>query len=354
MNGWTQANHNLRSRLVTGDNPDIACITETHLKNSETIVVSNYKFYGLNQSCNITNKKRGSGGIGIFVKTDLLQIFTMNRVSEIYDNLLGLELINHDTDPRVIVYCVYIPPRKCKYGQENERLFDLLTMELYKHIECEEVIICGDFNARIGNKLDILDSDEVVDRKVIDQTVTPQGQMLLNLLIDTKTCIVNGRVTPQLDDFTSVAPHKEKAVVDYCITRVNELSHIVYMEVVSCLELVDQQGYQSLVSDNCRLPDHNMLAIKVELNLMLREQLKCRNLGRKSAERVKTLCKFGVNYMKSETATRLLPLMLNQMENRINCQNNLNTLYKDVVDLILNEARSSMANLVGRRKKYQI
>ena len=48
MNSWTENNSNLREKIVTHGNPDIICLTETHLKKEGEIKVEGYQFYGLN------------------------------------------------------------------------------------------------------------------------------------------------------------------------------------------------------------------------------------------------------------------------------------------------------------------
>ena len=42
VNGWTENNGRLRLKLITHNEPDIVCITETHLKNDEQLELDEY------------------------------------------------------------------------------------------------------------------------------------------------------------------------------------------------------------------------------------------------------------------------------------------------------------------------
>ena len=86
----------------------------------------------------------------------------------------------------------------------------------------EKILICGDFNSRIGEESDyIMGVDNIPVRNVIDATSNKHGDHLLEFLIDCNLCIVNGRVG--LNDFTHVS-HRCSSVVDYVIVPLEQLS----------------------------------------------------------------------------------------------------------------------------------
>ena len=172
---------------------------------------------------------------------------------------------------------------------------------MYKHVESEHIFICGDFNVRIGTCVDTL-SDELPVRKVLDETINQQGWRLAQFVSDIKGCIINGRVTLCHDYYTSVAPHKGWAVVDYHLTRISDLDSVQSMEVVSCVDLVGTNQWQYLLKDRCRLPDHNLLTMKVETSAVVTRRLLDQNLGSKEAHRQKVRCKVGEEYMESDVA----------------------------------------------------
>ena len=86
---------------------------------------------------------------------------------------------------------------------------------IYTLSDADYFIICGDLNSRIGDEKDYIpDVDDVIERKVLDTSRNQHGQNLLEFLLETKFGVVNGRVSPENDAFTSVT-HKGKSVVDY-------------------------------------------------------------------------------------------------------------------------------------------
>lgn len=78
--------------------------------------------------------------------------------------------------------------------------------------------------------------------------------MLIEFLKDSKCCILNGRLSPQNDHFTSVST-KGKAVVDYIVTPRDCLNRTA---------LVESKGPECirLIGDCSRLADHSLLFLK--------------------------------------------------------------------------------------------
>ena len=157
-------------------------------------------------------------------------------------------------------------------------------MEVYRYQEADDMIICGDFNARLGN-LNDCPLDSVPTRICIDQTSNDQGRKLVNFINETRTCVVNGRVSTDNDDYTSVTAHKGQAVVDYFVVRQSDLSHIIDFTVISCLEVANKRKWGEMLNNKCHLPDHNMVVVTIELSSVIREQLLSKNLGGKDVQR---------------------------------------------------------------------
>ena len=50
-------------------------------------------------------------------------------------------------------------------------IFSHLTAKIYENIDCDHIILCGDYNARIGTSLDtIAEVDHIMDIQVLDNT----------------------------------------------------------------------------------------------------------------------------------------------------------------------------------------
>ena len=76
--------------LLTAHDPDIICVSETHLKGNEAVTLPNYVFFGLNRKL---KSSKGLGGVGILIKRTLMDKYHANRCYKLYDNVLGVELI---------------------------------------------------------------------------------------------------------------------------------------------------------------------------------------------------------------------------------------------------------------------
>ena len=242
------------------------------------------------------------------------------------------------------------PPKKSKYSNNNEFALNDLTIELFYHTDTDNVYICGDFNARIGNKHDIVIDEETVKRISIDGKVNQQGERLLTFLNDVSYCVTNGRTTPCEDGFTWVTSYRGRAVVDYHITRSCDITSINRTIARSCNEIIAVEGIEQLISDVSHAPDHDLLMMEVELSTTVKENLQDRNLGAKNFQGLrKTYRKVGQDYMSSEMAKRVLPQLLSKMENMVANQMEINEMYK-LITLMLSEAELS-ANKLGKKRK---
>ena len=90
----------------------------------------------------------------------------------------------------------------------------------------------------------------------------------MNFLLQTKTCIVNSRINPLEDGFTSVS-HRGKAVVDYVMTTHEGIHHIEHFRVISVTDLITEINLQQLCT--AKVSDHNILECVVSLDRHLDE-----------------------------------------------------------------------------------
>ena len=207
------------------------------------------------------------------------ELFYVEQVIRCNDTVLGLKLTCVKSNESLVIICVYLPPESSKYGGDNNEIFNKLTIESYFHVDADYVIICGDFNARIGRLDDCLLNSEIPIRHIVDEELNSQGKRFVNFISDIKGCVLNGRVTPELNDVTSITAHKGKAVVNYIIMRQSEFDAIKSMEVRGCNELIDEFKLHSMLGPKCKTPDHSMLIAKLELSMTVHESLYDVNLG---------------------------------------------------------------------------
>ena len=123
--------------------------------------------------------------------------------------------------------------------------------------------VCGDFNGRCGDLDDFIRGvDCIPDREIIDFHLNKYGELLIDFLINTNMCFLNGR--GKNNDFTSVSTNG-RAVVDYCFVSHSSLGSFSNFSVTRNCELINQSG-----SLNCAgpvgLPDHSLLKWNVEFD----------------------------------------------------------------------------------------
>ena len=124
--------------------------------------------------------------------------------------------------------------------------------------------ICGDFNSRLGDLVDYIEGvNEVPPRDILDFSKNAHGQHFCNFLTDSNCCVLNGRVDPQKNDFTSVSV-KGKAVFDYFAVPYTSLQYIKSFEILSSSYMVNlacrDVGYESR-----HVPDHSLLRCSIQL-----------------------------------------------------------------------------------------
>ena len=192
-------------------------------------------------------------------------------------------------------------------------------------------------------------TDGVTKRHPLDQFSNSQGDKLLTFINGIRGCILNGRIMPERDDFTLITSYRGRAVVDYFIVRQSDLQSITKFEVLNCVTLVTEIRWESLVSDVSQVPDHSLISTKIESSSVVLENLVSdRNLRYKSVQRQKVHRKPGESYMNGETALRLLPILLDEIEECSVNQDGINLCYTNLTNFIFDEVELS---LQGKNKK---
>ena len=262
MNSWTKNNGEARSILIDALDIDIILITETKLVNDETINLDGYSWYGFNRSFVKKTAKCGSGGVGILIRQNIIENYHVNELDKNVEGILVLELVHKCTSHVIVVGVCYMPPENSNYGRDSQAFYDHLLNVIYQTENADVFMLGGDFNARVGNILDfVLDIDDVPERMAIDMVKNAHGEALIEFLKEAKFCMLNGRVTPDKDDWTSVST-KGNAVVDYLCCSHSCLSLFKKCEVHINKELCVKIGYKPA----CKLPDHSIVLAELDVN----------------------------------------------------------------------------------------
>ena len=227
-------------RCIKYLNLDVLCVAETHLKNDESFIVPGYSSICQNR----TSGKRsnvGSGGVGVLVKEDILLDYNVSILDDSMEGILWLEFRPKYDACNINVCACYCPPEGSSRKIDVLDYFDTLLSQIYKYQNDGLFYVCGDFNSRIGNKMDFTEGvDNVSARKIIDWKVNSYGDIFIDFLNSASCGILNGRCGVK-DDYTSVSV-KGLAVVDYCFTSYENIPMFTDFEIKRAKVLFEDAG----------------------------------------------------------------------------------------------------------------
>jgi len=246
---------------VTVLNLDILCIAETHLKGSDVLTIPGYTFIGQNRKMLRKTAKAGSGGVGVLFKNSILKQCNIKALNESYDGILWVELQSKLTKDVLNICVCYLPPEGSSRKVDANDFFETLLSQVYSYQGKGKFFICGDFNSRVGELIDFNEGvDDISKRAAVDTKVNQYGALLIDFLISSNCCLLNGRKKCK-DNYTSVSC-KGKAVVDYCIVSHELLRHFEDFEVRLAKDVYQDAGCMGIF--NTSIPDHSLLTWKLE------------------------------------------------------------------------------------------
>ncbi len=206
----------MRKTVLRHIDGDIIAVNETHLKGTKCVEMPGYMWYGYNRQQQHVRVNKGSGGVGILVKRRIAEEYDIKIVDREIDGLLMLKFTHKVTLYSLLMVCAYLPPENSPWGRDATGFYSHVLSRIYDNIDCDAVCIMGDLNARVGDKADFIEGiDDITPRRVLDNVSNKHGDALLEFLLSSKMCLLNGRVTPEYDNYTSIST-KGSAVVDYC------------------------------------------------------------------------------------------------------------------------------------------
>ena len=129
--------------------------------------------------------------MGEFIKNDFLTKYTFEADKSLEDILI-LKFTNRFDKSAFVLFIGYLPPDFSTRAVDGDAFFNDLSKKVYEYQSEGEIIICGDFNARLGSESDYIEGVDVVKpRMVIDTTTNSYCDILLDFLIDCNLCMLN-------------------------------------------------------------------------------------------------------------------------------------------------------------------
>lgn len=263
INGWTSSNQELRTRVIHHLNPDIICLSETHLDEHSTIVIPNYKYFAHNRQAKHKDAPFTHGGVGLLVKEALFEMFVISVFDQTFDGILSVTFKHRFSGYTFVVFSCYLPPENSLWCDVTNFYGHLISL-IYSCENVDSMYICGDFNGRIGAVQDFVQGiDDLEHRVVVDEVKNKLGETLLDFMSDMKLCVTNGRVGQSLlkNNFTCISG-RGKSVVDYIMVPQNDIAKCLDMNVYTPGELIEKCNLYSLISVKCKPPDHSILMLE--------------------------------------------------------------------------------------------
>ncbi len=148
---------------------DITCFQETWLLASTCLTLPGYSIFRSDRAKS-KRKNCGSGGVVVVYKTSLSK--GVQKISSENDDIVWVKLNkNFFGLSRDIYLCnCYVPPQKSElHDRRDASYFETLRKEIAKFQNMGDILLCGDFNARLGSlqeKFDIIDSEKSLGNSI--------------------------------------------------------------------------------------------------------------------------------------------------------------------------------------------
>ena len=319
---------------------DLLILPEIHCSDDQKIDMQNYYFFQKNRS-KVGNLGRGSGGIAIGIKKYLLNFHDIIAVyDDSCDGLIGLKVKNKLTDMFVGIVAMYLSPDNYRYGQDAEGFFNNAAVMWQDLLDCDLLIGGGDLNSRTQELLDFIpdiDGGLISKRFNPDKIKNAHGDSFLTFLKENRSLILNGRITPELNNFTFVSPQRGSSVPDYIFCPTEHLDRCTEARVLLISDIVNESGIRPPLN----LPDHSVIKCTFETSFFTKNKqiiYPQPSPHLKSQRRVKKdLKKIDDKFFMSDETKCKVDVTIKKLEAKINNQNELDTLWNEVQNLILNE-----------------
>ena len=209
-------------------------------------------------------QKNVSGGVGLLIINTFASSFNIQVLDKSREGIFWMNF-KHILNGICFNLCVcYLPPEGSSGYVNVDECFDNLLTKKYQYQGMGQYYICGDFNSRLGDLVEYIEGvDEVPPKDILDFSKNAHGQYFLKFFIDSNCCVINVRVDPQKNNFTSVSA-KGKAIVDYFAVPYTSSQYITGLEIKGSSNLVNL-ACKDMDFESRHVLDHSLLKCSIEL-----------------------------------------------------------------------------------------
>jgi len=88
----------------------------------------------------------------VLVKESRFDRFSVDIVDKNHEDILWIACTQKSNPEKIVFICVcYLPPAASSRRDKSHDVFDILRSQCLKYLDKGEIMICGNFNARIGS-----------------------------------------------------------------------------------------------------------------------------------------------------------------------------------------------------------
>ncbi|XP_063415945.1 uncharacterized protein LOC134697591 [Mytilus trossulus] len=309
--------------------------------------IDGYTFYGHNRLTKHHKAKRGSGGVGIFVKSSIEEKYKVNILDKTAKGILWLKF---DNEQETFCVCVcYLPPKGSSRSNDPEQFYVDLTNQVYMYQNIGQMYIVGDFNSRCSDISDFIEGvDDVTPREVIDYSSNTNGDLLIDFLVDCNLCMLNGRKGKQ--DFTCISK-RGKSVVDFIITTHENIHMCTDFDVKIMSDITNELELQ----DMNQIPDHSVLTVSIKresANQQDKTPLASYSDIQKlpSKPRSRTIPN---EFLNDDTVRVKIEQVIQNIENNLTVKQDVDAAYGCFVELISDEVKSKIGEKSEGDNQYR-
>lgn len=271
---------------------DFVFLTETWSDSLLDLSVPGFTLIQLNRVEKKQNTKRNSGGIAIYIRESFKKYcFLLEKDS---DDIIWIRIDRHLFNLTYDLYaclCYIVPSASSREALIEMDVLDRITNYIIKIAndtnDNYNILICGDFNSRIGNESDyvIFDNDANIDKLPIDyvpdeiisprfsqdHTINTNGRKLLDFCKLNGLRVGNGRLGADkgVGKYTYVGS-TGSSVIDYVI------ANPYLLDVISSFHVADP----NILSDHCCI-DFSLLCKDISETAFSREKETFQSVNKK-------------------------------------------------------------------------
>ena len=311
----------------------------------QNLALPEYTWYGQNREKYVKAKK-GSGGIGFFVKNDLAEKYKVQVLDSEHEGILWLKFYAPENEKSFNCCVCYVPPSDSTRSLKLTEFYDSLMCQIHTYCKDNNFFICGDFNSRLGDLEDFISGIyDVPERNIVGFHVNNEGERLCEFLINTDCCILNGRNMIK-NNYTFVGP-EGCSVVDYCIIPYEALDNFIDFSVELEKDIFNRANIIGTIGPEISHPDHSLLTwnFKIERHAELYQ----RNIS---------FIKYERNMLDDFLQSKQDEIKENirRINEEISTQEHLDKVYLDFVSLVKDEMHDKLNHrtvkaVIGKNNK---